>query len=591
MEYREIILFACGLTAKSQVMLDFLYQMYQEKYIKTGDQPDGEEFLRAACEEVSEWSGVKKIDPLHNQYLNFIDQHFNEVEFSPSRFYVFKPQNLYCGFQANLPKIRLSFRDLKPLPAECVIHAAGNNALEFSLMVVRKIANYQEVSISGLSVKDINTMYDEQLEGNTNTKAQLNEGSEEECLLESLTQKFNKTVHIRQNIRIVRMTHCPLSSSMYKHLAQELNGCSELEELMLQNAGVVPLELGKALSTAKSLKRVEVVSCNMLPSVSQHVLKGLSLCSELNTVRLTGNRLSSCVEAFVARCFPEMTTLDISRTELSEKDMVSLSQAFHQGKLSQLKKLDLSYNCLKDRIGILFGETLCKDLPDYNSMETLNLTRTELSTEDIVNLSQVMRIHNLPALKDLDLSQNCLTHDIGEMMTGIAELTMLESLGLADTKLAKDDLRQISDTLKARKLSHLQELNLQRNDLYLLQDGVEHLIESCKRKLTSEEMAKQVIKDNKLHIDFGNNNFSSEFIEEMEKTCRATTIHLGKKKKTWCPYCNILGEDGLFSEIVSIIRPIFFPRNTGGARRSNTSADDALRLGIEHITDTDFVSD
>ena len=62
-----------------------------------------------------------------------------------------------------------------------------------------------------------------------------------------------------------------------------------------------------------------------------------------------------------------------------------------------------------------------------------------------------MRIHNLPTLKDLDLSQNCLTHGIGEMMTGIAELTMLESLGLADTKLAKDDLRQISDSLQARK--------------------------------------------------------------------------------------------------------------------------------------------
>ena len=232
-------------------------------------------------------------------------------------------------------------------------------------------------------------MYDEELEGNTNTKAQLNEKSEEHCLVESLTQKFNRMVDIGQNIWIVRITDRQLSSSMYKHLAGELYGCSRLEELMLHSADDVPPELGKALSTAKSLKRVEVVSCNMLPSVSQHILKGLCQRSELNTVRLTGNRLSSCMEAFVAGCFCEMTTLDISRTDLSEKDMVSLSQAFRQGKLSQLKKLDLSYNCLKDRIGILFGETLCKDLTDYNFIETLNLTRTELSTEDIVNLSRL----------------------------------------------------------------------------------------------------------------------------------------------------------------------------------------------------------
>ena len=583
MEYREIILFACGLTAKSQVMLDFLYQMYQETYFKIEDQPDGEMVLIAACEEVSEMSGMKRIDPFHNQYLNFIDQHINEVEFSPSRFYVFKPQDLCYGFEANLPKIRLSFRELlNPLPAECILHVVGNNALEFCLKAVRVIANYQEVSIGGLSIMEVNTMFDDEMESNTNTKAELNKESEEDCLPESLTRKFNETVNIGQNIRIVRITDCQLSSSMFKHLAEELNGCSRLEELKFHSADGIPPELGEVLSTARSLKRVAVVWCNMPESVSQHILKGLSHCSELNTVRLTGNKLSSCMESFLNRHFDFLTKLDISRTELGKEDIISLSQAFRQSKLPQLHELDLSYNNLEGKMTVLFGKASVKYSPNYNSIETLKLTCKKLSAEDTIYLSQIMRIHNLPALKDLDLSDNCLTHCIGEMMTGMVELTSLESLNLAGTELAKDDLHILSDTLKTGKLPHLQELNLQRNNLHRGQNDVEDLIYTCMRKLTIEEMAKQVIKDDTLHVYLQNNNFSPTFFENMERECRGTNIYLGKKRSRWCPYCSILGEDGPLSVVASAIGSILFPKGRGNSAEAGPSALSAATQRFVH---------
>ena len=572
MEYREIILFACGLTAKPQVALDFVYQMYQEKYIKTGGQPHAQEFLRAACDEVSQMSGVKSIDPLNNQYLIFVNQDFEQMKFRPSRFYVFK-LHLDHSIEWNWSKVRQNFRDFNSLPAECVVHVIGNYALELSLKAVREVAKYQEVSIAGISIMDFNTEFDDEMEGDSNAEAQLKEQlAVEDCFTESLSQKFNKTVKVSQNIRLVRITDCRFSSLMYKHLAKELNGCNTLEELMLHSADGVPPELGKSLSTAKSLKKLDVVWCNMLPDTSRQVLKGLSLCSELNTVRFTGNDLSSCMKTFMAGYFSKMTKLDISRTALGEEDIISLSQAFRQSKLLRLQELDLSYNNLKGRIKVLFGRASSKYVLDYNSIETLKLSCTKLSTGDIDLLSQILRIHNLPALKNLDLSDNCLTQCIGEMMTGMVELTSLESLNLAGTEFARADVRDLSDTLKVGKLLHLQELNLQRNNLHRLQDDVEHLLTTCQRKLTVEEMARQVIKDDTLHICLEKNNFSSKFLEEMEQACRGTNIYLVKKRNRWCRYCNILGEYGLLYGIVSSIGSIFLPRGRGNsrvARRSN----------------------
>ena len=69
-------------------------------------------------------------------------------------------------------------------------------------------------------------------------------------------------------------------------------------------------------------------------------------------------------------------------------------------------------------------------------------------------------MHNLPSPKDIDLSDNCLAQCIGAIITDVVELPSLESLNLAGTELAKADLRDLSDTLKVGKLSHLQELIL-----------------------------------------------------------------------------------------------------------------------------------
>ena len=62
------------------------------------------------------------------------------------------------------------------------------------------------------------------------------------------------------------------------------------------------------------------------------------------------------------------------------------------------------------------------------------------------------------------------------------------------------------------------------------------------------------------------NNFSSEFLEKMEQACTGANSYVEKKSNQWCPFCNILGEDGPLYEIVSRIVSIFLPRGGGTPR-------------------------
>ena len=128
-------------------------------------------------------------------------------------------------------------------------------------------------------------------------------------------------------------------------------------------------------------------------------------------------------------------------------DMQCLSR-----KLSRLVHLDLSDNTLKDCTADLFTS-------GKHAMRTLNLEKTHMTKDDIVNLIRgLSRCQNLQCLY---VSHNALTSCMRCILESCDR--SLEILQLNDTKLDKQDSECLADYFRQGKFPVLQELTLEMN--------------------------------------------------------------------------------------------------------------------------------
>ena len=75
-----------------------------------------------------------------------------------------------------------------------------------------------------------------------------------------------------KNIRVVWITSCRLLRSVFKHIALQLDGCSQLRELDLSYTKKVPVEIGKVLGTLTNLRKLGMSSCKLKPDVGCAVM-------------------------------------------------------------------------------------------------------------------------------------------------------------------------------------------------------------------------------------------------------------------------------------------------------------------------------
>ena len=192
--------------------------------------------------------------------------------------------------------------------------------------------------------------------------------------------------------------------------------------------------------------------------------------------------------------------------ELSEVDVVSI---FNAGTtLAKLKELDLSNNCLTDLIESLLSGI---DHPGFLNLQTLSLKSSQLSITDLEILANSIHTGELPTLCELDLSNNILTNWLRYLL-GIeseTDLLSLSRLMLDNTHLNKDDVQSISIALTFFKLPKLKLLSLKGNSLCSAEKEVEMLIQSFNEfaiNLDGQGMS----------LDLRVNNFSQEFTERMD---------------------------------------------------------------------------
>ena len=219
------------------------------------------------------------------------------------------------------------------------------------------------------------------------------------------------------------------------------------------------------------------LSANTIRSICTSIRDGK--LSNLQEMNLSDNKLTNCMSDLFGLSdkpgFPRLRRLCLNNCELSEVDVVSIFSAGTT--LAKLKELDLSNNCLTDLIESLLSGI---DHPGFLNLQTLSLKSSQLSITDLEILANSIHTGELPTLCELDLSNNILTNWLRYLL-GIeseTDLLSLSRLMLDNTHLNKDDVQSISIALTFFKLPKLKLLSLKGNSLCSAEKEVEMLIQS-----------------------------------------------------------------------------------------------------------------
>ena len=450
MAHQDVVRFACVLTAETETVLEFVYETLIQHHIKP-EMDILESFLEPLCEELSKLASIK---PLNNKYMNYVTNQHNQI-FIPSKYFVF---NLDSEFPSggtvtyHIDESLLS-RTGTTLSADCEIISFRKLPETFRMM--GQIEKHVKLLICKILID-----------------------SPSGCNF-----NLNKII-LSRNIRTVVMKNCLLSSMTWYHVATQFHGSKEMIELDLSGTGNIPESLGSAISTMPSLQKLQMSNCNMNQATSQSVLLGIAHCTHLVTFDLQQNvltnNLSTCFGAADHPGFPSLETINLNETQLSEKDVRCLFAALRNGKLPILKNLGFSpvtlTNCLADVLS-------AADHPAFPFLEKLDLSGKGLTRADLKPLHRAIDEGKLSKMKKLNLSHNTLTNCVKQLRCGSHDLrlSILDELNLSCTRLSKADVKGLSEALTNNKLPKLTHLDLSGNTLTgclpeLLRSVSEHLV-------------------------------------------------------------------------------------------------------------------
>ena len=429
-QLQEVFVFACGLTDKAEELLDFIYMNLKEYILHQTSIPENmfdneASFLKSLMKEAPE---KMKFDPLHNKYINYVKENDTKI-FVPSKVYIFGPK-------IKSQEVELSKQEMTSAPstAECLMKLKDEDASEV-LKILQRIGTFhQKVSISYLDWNkvqlpdNISGLAREALRMSTNITsigtwtckippriyehivAQLRqcEKLQRLDLGDCKSVEIGKAVAAPTFLRELFLYDCEIKPNVYKEIVQSLQKHNGLEKLRLNHSRGIPAELGYVVSGMNSLKEIYVKECKMGKPVVESVLTGLANCHELQEIQLAVNNLSNCLSKLFPSGhdhpgFPHLNLLFLSKTNLSQEDLLALSCFAGKNKLPQLRKLDLSFSELTGSLKCLLGH------PGFPHLQQLVLMKTGLNQEDLTSLCESVNQNWMPELRKLLLDHNDLS--------------------------------------------------------------------------------------------------------------------------------------------------------------------------------------
>ena len=496
MKNQEVIKYACALTGNQQSLLEFVYTLLTEYILKqiniSNNMFDSEvSFLKSLMEEASDSSSI---DPLHNQYMNYITQGDVKI-LVPSRLYVFGPaaheHEKMDYVKENLP----ISQDM--LQAECVMKLGSGDKENVEhatevLKILQHIKNTtgQQISIAHLDWKYIS------LSNEVNIR-----------------QLAISTLKISQNLTSICMWTCKIPQSIYDHLVSQLQHCIKLKRLDLSECQSV--DIGKAIAASQSLSDVYLYDCVLSAEAYRYVANKLQKHKKMKQLHL--NRTKG-VPVEMANAVAEMKLLQVFRAKecaINKAAVVPLLESLSN--CHELQEIRLGKNRLTGCMTHLFPPG--QSHPGLPLLKSLWINGTYLSKKDVVALSDTLMANKLPQLQHLDLSYNFEISDtLVDLLNGTNHpgFPLLIYLDILNVNLTGRDLLSIAQAVEQGRLPKLRRLNLGRNNLLEKEDQVRILVQSCIRSYVKLEVIVHVF-DTKL---------SETFVTELKSLCEDSVVRV-----------------------------------------------------------------
>ena len=233
-------------------------------------------------------------------------------------------------------------------------------------------------------------------------------------------------------------------------------------------------------------------------------------------IDLSLSRLRNCLGTLFGdrTCtFPLLETLNLTNTELSADDLRDFQAAVQRSTFVKLRKLFMSHNTLKNGIGKILTNA------GFPILEVLELCNTQMNKADVISLAKAVHSGKLPRLKVLNLAENVLTDTLSFLFDDSSDtfgFRSLESLSLGYSDLSKTDIEFLSGAIISGRLPNLGYLDLEGNRLLSKQDETEVLIQFCVSQY----------KEKGLKISLKANDFSTPFSLNLDSICRETKVTL-----------------------------------------------------------------
>ena len=197
----------------------------------------------------------------------------------------------------------------------------------------------------------------------------------------------------------------------------------------------------------------------------------------LKNLRFLPAPLTDCLSVMLQGAnhpaFPFKWHLMLQKSCLSRNDIQSIGKALREGKLPDLREINLSGNMLTDRITELLDKI---DHSTFEALETIDLSNTELSTTDVKCLFTALHYGKFPKLKSFQFLPAPLTDCLSVMLQGANHpaFPFKWHLMLQKSCLSRNDIRSLGKALREGKLPDLREINLSGN---MLTDCITELLD------------------------------------------------------------------------------------------------------------------
>ena len=283
--------------------------------------------------------------------------------------------------------------------------------------------------------------------------------------------EFGAALKMMTRLKIFEVRHCQMTTAVSESVMKGLSNCQAIEHFglsgnTLKNC-VTHLLSGDHFCELKVLLLDNAqLSADDLKSIAKSVSNGC--LRRLKTVKLSGNNLAGCMQnLFNEDDFPEyqaLQSLQLDDTNLTKTDLNCLAKAVEDCQLPQLKVLDVSDNSIKSDVVELLDEN---NHTGYKNLEKLILKKVDLgksNVKDIRKMSALINDKKVPNLRSLSLSENNLENRCKDVFGKLSHQG-LQRLFLQNTNINSKDVKRLSEVFEKRQLPNLQELNLSYNTL------------------------------------------------------------------------------------------------------------------------------